>query len=369
MIPEAPQEEVLSSSQCGAFTKPAEKPKSILWSVCIFILFTEMCERLAFYGFSGTLVEFLLSLGNTSTFATQMVSLFSALVYISPLLGGFVADQLINRYNTILLFISFYLFGLFLAVLAAIPDLPNVNPTVLILVAILIFIALGAGGIKANVVTFGADQFDTNIPEQKKEQTSYFNYFYWVINIGALLAYGYIANLSFDPSTFSGGVIPDGMGYFASYLIPLACLLLATIGYVAGTPRYKIYQPTESAFSGFARAFYRVCSNSLRGRFVLTALAMFVVSIFITIISYFIPDITTAMVLAYIAMVIIFVAAISLMILCRHVKWTERYLETLTVETEKVTSSINNTKDVLLVLPYFCILVIFWVAYIQMSTK
>lgn len=345
------------------------KHKSVLWNVCIFILFTEMCERLAFYGFSGTLVEFLLSLGNHATFATQMVSLFFAVVYISPLLGGFVADQLINRYYTILLFISIYLIGLLLAVLAAVPSLPDVNQTILILVAILIFVAVGAGGIKANVVTFGADQFDTNIPEQKKEQTSFFNYFYWVINIGSLLAYAYIANLSFDPVTFSGGVIPQDMGYFASYLIPLGCLVLATIAYTAGTPRYKIYEPSESAFTGFARVFWRVCSNSIRGRFVLAVILIFLASIPITIVSYFITNVTAATSLAYLAMILIFLAAVSLMILCRHVSWTEEYLNSLTLQTEAARVNINNTKDVLQILPYFCILVIFWLAYIQMSTK
>jgi peptide/histidine transporter 3/4 len=40
-------------------------------------------------------------------------------------------------------------------------------------------ISLGTGGIKPNVSTLGADQFDMDIEQDRKESISFFNYFYW----------------------------------------------------------------------------------------------------------------------------------------------------------------------------------------------
>ena len=44
-----------------------------------------------------------------------------------------------------------------------------------------------AGGIKPCVSTFGADQFDEDDPRDRREKASFFNWFYWSINIGALV--------------------------------------------------------------------------------------------------------------------------------------------------------------------------------------
>jgi len=37
------------------------------------------------------------------------------------------------------------------------------------------------------VSTFGADQFDEDDPRDRKEKSSFFNWLYWSINIGALV--------------------------------------------------------------------------------------------------------------------------------------------------------------------------------------
>jgi dipeptide/tripeptide permease len=52
----------------------------------------------------------------------------------------------------------------------------------------LYIVALGTGGIKPNVSAFGADQFDDSDPRDRREKTSFFNWFYFSINIGSLLA-------------------------------------------------------------------------------------------------------------------------------------------------------------------------------------
>lgn len=52
----------------------------------------------------------------------------------------------------------------------------------------LYLIALGTGGIKSCVSSFGADQFDDTIPEERKKKDHYFNWFFFIISLGTLLA-------------------------------------------------------------------------------------------------------------------------------------------------------------------------------------
>ena len=49
-------------------------------------------------------------------------------------------------------------------------------------------IALGTGGIKPCVSSFGADQFDDTDPKERVSKGSFFNWFYFSINIGAMVS-------------------------------------------------------------------------------------------------------------------------------------------------------------------------------------
>ena len=42
----------------------------------------------------------------------------------------------------------------------------------------------------------GGDQFNLDIPEEIEQKERYFNYFYWVINIGALVSYFVLAQVT-----------------------------------------------------------------------------------------------------------------------------------------------------------------------------
>jgi dipeptide/tripeptide permease len=61
--------------------------------VVFYISVTEFCERLAYYGFAGSLVLFFetkLNLSNED--AINQFYLWNGFVYVTPLIGGYVAD-------------------------------------------------------------------------------------------------------------------------------------------------------------------------------------------------------------------------------------------------------------------------------------
>ncbi|XP_005095839.3 solute carrier family 15 member 4 [Aplysia californica] len=155
--------------------------KKILVTLCILI--TEMCERLTYYSIVAGLVLFSNShLGISETDATTINQVFSGFVYLIPIIGGFLADSYFGRFKTILGSIAIYMIGLVLLPIAAIDfsqwgaDALSVDGQRALFFLGLVFVALGTGGIKANVGPFGAEQVETMGNEAVQ---SFFN---WSVN-------------------------------------------------------------------------------------------------------------------------------------------------------------------------------------------
>ena len=89
-------------------TYPPDPPdaadrKSVLIHVDGFIIINEFCERLAYYGFAGSLVLFFQTqLGFSNAVADVQYSYWAGACYVTPLLGGYIADTYLGRYKTIL---------------------------------------------------------------------------------------------------------------------------------------------------------------------------------------------------------------------------------------------------------------------------
>lgn len=105
--------------------------------------------------------------------ADVQYSAWAGFCYVTPLLGGYIADTYLGRYRTILLFCSIYLIGLIMVVIGSVPGQVQASfffPAIYI-------IGLGTGGIKPNVSTLGADQFDDRYSQDRKEKESFFSWF------------------------------------------------------------------------------------------------------------------------------------------------------------------------------------------------
>ena len=77
------------------------------------IIFTEFCERLAFYGLVASLELFFKTVLNQSTATASVnVSVFIGTCYCTPLFGGWLADVYLNRYYTILVLVCVYFVGM-----------------------------------------------------------------------------------------------------------------------------------------------------------------------------------------------------------------------------------------------------------------
>lgn len=98
----------------------------------------------------------------------------------------------------------------------------------------LYLIALGTGGIKPCVSSFGADQFDDADEVEKEHKSSFFNWFYFSINIGALIAASLLV------------WIQDNVSWGLGFGIPAVAMAIAVVSFFSGTRLYRNQKPGGS---------------------------------------------------------------------------------------------------------------------------
>ncbi|KAE9603318.1 hypothetical protein Lal_00008235 [Lupinus albus] len=227
--------------------RPVLKENTGNWRACPFILGNECCERLAYYGIATNLVTYLtrkLHEGNVS--AARNVTTWQGTCYLSPLIGAVLADAYWGRYWTIAGFSTIYFIGMCILTLSAsAPALkpadclgsvcPPATPAQYVVFFVgLYLIALGTGGIKPCVSSFGADQFDDTDSEERTKKGSFFNWFYFSINIGALVSSSFIV------------WIQENAGWGLGFGIPALFMGLAIGSFFLGTPLYRFQKPGGS---------------------------------------------------------------------------------------------------------------------------
>lgn len=112
---------------------------------------------------------------------------------------------------------------------------PSATPSqYAILFAGLYLVSLGMGGIKPCISSFGADQFDDTDPYEKIEKGSFFNWFYFSISIGCLLASTLIV------------WIQENVGWGIGFGIPALFMVVSIIFFFCGTPLYRFQRPGGS---------------------------------------------------------------------------------------------------------------------------
>ncbi len=214
-----------------------------------FIIGNEVAERLSFYGMKAILFTFMtkyLTDANgadafyTKTQATEAVSWFVSLAYFFPLLGAVLSDAILGKYKTILFISIFYCVGHALLALMDMPSaflLATFSPEGFMMAGLMV-IAVGAGGIKPCVSAHVGDQFGES---NKHLLEPMFGWFYVAINVGAFAAYAAL------PAVLSHyGVGP-------AFAIPGIAMALATLAFWMG--RYRFIHIPPAGLGYFKRAF------------------------------------------------------------------------------------------------------------------
>jgi len=114
-------------------------------------------------------------------------------------------------------------------------------------------IALGTGGIKPCVSSFGADQFDEGDEKEAQMKFSFFNWFYFAINIGALLGITLLVYLQ------------NKVGWSWGFALPTITTIISIVILAVGIPYYRFQKPMGSPFTRFLQVIVASVKKHRRG--------------------------------------------------------------------------------------------------------
>jgi proton-dependent oligopeptide transporter, POT family len=148
------------------------------------LFFTEMWERLSYYGMRGILILFMTAAASTGGLgfgdakAAAVYGLYTAMVYLLALPGGWVADNLWGQRRAVFVGGCIIAAGHFMLAgpLVGLPELPTFYTG-------LVLIVVGTGLLKPNISTMVGDLY----PEGGARRDAGFSIYYMGINIGAFL--------------------------------------------------------------------------------------------------------------------------------------------------------------------------------------
>lgn len=200
----------MTKSHIYVIIKFMKQPRAL-----IALSLTEMWERFGLYIIQGLLIFYMTKeLNFPDLKAYAIMGQFTALVYISPILGGLCADRLLGFRHTILTGAFLLLLGY---ILLAFPFSQKEISMYLGLAVVI----LGNGFLKPNISSFLGQFYHEDDPRRDAGFTIY----YMVFNLGITL------------STLSSGYIQENFGWHVCFAVAAAGLLLA-IGFFRWGYRY-----------------------------------------------------------------------------------------------------------------------------------
>ncbi|USD64566.1 peptide MFS transporter [Vibrio sp. SCSIO 43136] len=197
----------------------------------LFLLFsTELWERFSYYAMRAILVLFLTDttinggLGWTTQDALQLYGIYTGLVYITPLIGGWIADNFWGQRRSLLVGGFLMAIGQFIL---AVPDSMMPLSEISMLYVGLAFLITGNGLFKPNISTMVGDLY----PNGDNRRDGAFTIFYMGINLGALMS-GIASGSVAAVYGWKAGFLLAGIGMVISLVLQmlLAKPLLGNIG-------------------------------------------------------------------------------------------------------------------------------------------
>ncbi len=206
----------------------SDKHPKGLW----FLFATEMWERFGFYLMLGIFSLYMIDgwnnggMGFDSKTKSDVYGTYMGLVYLTPFLGGLIADRLIGYRKAIIAG------GLMMAAGYFLLSVHNVQA----FYAALVLIILGNGFFKPNISTIVGNLYNTDGLKHKKDAG--FNIFYMGINIGAFIC------------NFVAAYMRINYGWGYAFAAAGVGMLIGVCIFVIGTPHFKHVDTVKSLKDG-----------------------------------------------------------------------------------------------------------------------
>ncbi|TMN43013.1 peptide MFS transporter [Pseudoalteromonas sp. S2755] len=213
----------------------------------LFLLFgTEMWERFGYYGMRAILVLYLVAqvqnggFGWSNADALSLYGTFTMAVYLTPLFGGWLADNVLGQRKAIIIGGILMAAGHFIM---GIPHSVVAGQEVNVFYLGLALLCLGNGLFKPNISTMVGDLYQ----EGDKRRDGAFTIFYMGINLGGALGplvAGYVAAVV----NWQAGFIAAGVGMIISVVMQLI-LSQKYLGDIGKVPSAKLSQQMSDSLT------------------------------------------------------------------------------------------------------------------------
>ncbi|GLT37522.1 hypothetical protein SLA2020_118330 [Shorea laevis] len=234
-----------------------------VWKASFFIIAIEFSERLSYFGIATSLILYLtMVIHQDLKTAARSVNYWTGVTTLMPLLGGFLADGYLGRFNTVLFSTIVYLLGLLLLTLSwFVPSLracdadlctePRKVHKIIFFLAIYL-ISIGTGGHKPSLESFGADQFDDDHSEERKKKMSYFNWWNSGLCSGLLLGVTVIV------------YVQDHVNWGVADIILTVVMALSLLIFAIGRSVYRYRKPMGSPLTPMLQVLVAaICKRKL----------------------------------------------------------------------------------------------------------
>lgn len=184
----------------------------------LYVLFvTEMWERFSYYGMRAIFVLFLTkALLYDKAFGSEIYGSYTGLVYLTPLIGGYMADRYWGNRKSIIIGGILMAIGQFFMFMSG-SFFENLDLARILMMVGLTSLIIGNGFFKPNISTMVGQLY----PKGDKRIDSAFTIFYMGINLGAFFAplvCGFFGDTG-NPGDFKWGFLAAGIGMIMSLIL------------------------------------------------------------------------------------------------------------------------------------------------------
>ncbi|KAL0064569.1 hypothetical protein AAF712_008514 [Marasmius tenuissimus] len=241
---------------------------SVPWNSYL-IAFVELAERFSYYGTQVVFTNFIQwplpdgsrtgaggpdgqsgALGRGQQASTGLTTFYSFWAYVTPLLGGYIADAHLGRFNTVALGIGIALLGHVILIVSSVPGVVEKSGAIGCFAIGMVVTGLGTGLFKANISPLIAEQYKKTklfvitldsgervIVDPAYTITRVYMYFYLFTNIGSLI--GQIC------MTYAEKFV----GFWLAFTLPTIVFLLCPIVLYTRRNHYVRSPPTGSVLA------------------------------------------------------------------------------------------------------------------------
>jgi len=186
-----------------------------------FLFFSEMWERFGYYLMIGIFTLYLKDVKEgfamTEAESADLYGTFIALVFLTPFLGGLLADRYLGYRRSIIAG------GLMMGAGYCLMSVHSLTTLYLSMTLVII----GNGFFKPNISTLLGNVYTT--PQYEKQKDDGYNIFYMGINIGAFIC------------NFFGAALYNTLGWGAAFIAAGIGMFIGVIIFLIGTRHYKAY--------------------------------------------------------------------------------------------------------------------------------